>query len=113
MAYWSHKKYGAEAWSYFVNDIDCDILLFQESYPDLEILDKDGLVWNEIGDSRPWDSGVYSPKYKIREFSFNTDFFGAVTAAEIEINPELKLLVISQHTGTAEVTNHGNIGWKC
>ena len=78
MAYWSHKKYDAEAWNYFLNEINCDILLFQESFPNMDILNKDGLVWNEIGNTRPWGSGVYSSKFKIREFSFNTDFYGSV-----------------------------------
>jgi hypothetical protein len=39
MAYWSHKKYLKDAWQYYLNTINSDILLFQESYPDYEQLD--------------------------------------------------------------------------
>ncbi len=95
MAHWSHKKYSYESWNYFINELGCDILLFQESVPNFEILDKDKLVWNEIGDSRSWGSGVYSKNYKIREFNFNNSFFGAVTAAEVTVSDDLSLIVIS------------------
>jgi len=95
MAHWSHKKHDKESWNYFVNELDYDILLFQESYPNMEILDKNKLVWNEIGDNRPWGSGIYSKKYKIRELNFNNSFFGAVTASEITISDDLALIVIS------------------
>ena len=95
MAHWSHKKHDKDSWNYFVNELDYDILLFQESYPNMEILDKNKLVWNEIGDNRPWGSGIYSKKYKIRELNFNNSFFGAVTASEITISDDLALIVIS------------------
>lgn len=107
MAYWNKKQYEAEAWRYFVKDINCDILLFQESYPNMEILEEDGLVWDEIGGTRPWGSGIYSPKYKISKYSFETDFIGAVTAAEIEINSELKLIVISLYGLFENILNVG------
>ena len=105
MAYWSHKQFETEAWKYFTKEINCDVFLCQESYPNLEILDKDSLVWNEIGESRPWGSGVYCPKYKIKEYSFNNSFFGAVTAAEIEINPEFKIIVISLYGLMEKISN--------
>jgi len=95
MAHWSHKKDNVEAWKYFVEEINSDIFLFQESYPNLEILNQDSLKWNEIGNSRQWGSGIYSPKYPIKEYSFNNNFFGAVTAAEIEISSDFKIIVIS------------------
>jgi len=95
MAYWSHKKHDVEAWNYYLNDLGCDILLFQESRPNSAVLDKDGLVWNEIGGSRDWGSGIYSPKYEIQGFPLETAFVGSVTAAEIEVKPELKIIVVS------------------
>ncbi len=105
MAYWSHKKHSLESWDYFVNKLDCDTLLFQESYPNYDILDKNKLVWNEIGNSRPWGSGVYSKKHKIKELNFNNNFFGAVTASEITISDELDLIVISLYGLFEKISN--------
>jgi hypothetical protein len=48
MAYWSHKTFHTEAWEYFLDNLNCDILLFQESVPDYDKLQPDKLVWNEI-----------------------------------------------------------------
>ncbi|RDH86961.1 MAG: hypothetical protein DIZ78_05495 [endosymbiont of Escarpia spicata] len=105
MAYWSHKRHETEAWEYFTAEIGCDVLLSQESYPNLDILNSEQLVWNEIGDSRPWGSGVYSKNHKIKEYTFKNNFFGAVTAAEIEINPDLKLIVISLYGLMEKISN--------
>ena len=105
MAYWSHKQHLTEAWSYFVEKIDCDIMLFQESYPNYDILDTNNLVWNEIGDSRPCGSGIYCSKYKIKEYSFKNNFFGSVTAAEIEIKSDFKLIVISLYGLMGKISN--------
>jgi exonuclease III len=95
MAHWSHKKHSAKAWEYFLAETDSDIFLFQESVPNTDIIKTEHLVWNEIGGSRPWGSGIFSPKYKIREYSFDNCFSGAVTAAEVEINNDLTVIVIS------------------
>lgn len=95
MAYWSHKQFEKEAWEYYTGQLGCDVLLFQESYPNTNVLDTEKLIWNVIGDSRPWGSGVYSASYKIKEFSFRNNFFGAVTAAEVEVSSDFKLIVIS------------------
>ena len=105
MAYWSHKKYDKEAWKYFINNIDCDVLLFQESYPNFAILEKNRTVWNEIGNSRPCGSGIYSKKYKIRELNFNNSFFGAVTAGEITITDSFNLIVISLYGLFEKINN--------
>ena len=105
MAYWTHKRYEIDAWKYFTQEIDCDILLFQESYPNLEILNQNRLVWNKIGGTRPWGSGIYSPKFKIKEFSFKNSFIGAVTTAEIEIRPDFKIIVISLY-GLMEIISN-------
>jgi exonuclease III len=95
MAHWSHKKFNKEAWSFFLNDLHCDALLFQESVPCTEILNKEQLVWNMIGGTRPWGTGIYCPTLKINEHIFKHDFFGAVVAAEIEIKPDHSLIVVS------------------
>lgn len=95
MAYWSHRALHKEAWEYFLDNLDCDILLFQESVPDYDKLQPDKLVWNEIGGTRLWGSGIYSSKYKIKEVLIDTKFIGSVTAAEVEITENFKLIVIS------------------
>ena len=95
MAHWSHKSHDDESWEYFTNGVGSDILLFQESVPNYNALKKEHLVWSEIGGTRTWGSGIYSPNFKIRPFVFNNNFSGAVTAAEIEIHDNLKIIVIS------------------
>ncbi len=105
MAYWSHKRFSDESWNYFLHKLDYDIFLFQESSPDLNILENNRLVWNAIGNTRPWGSGVYSKQFKIREFSFKTDFFGAVTAAEVAINEDLSIIVISLYGLMEKIAN--------
>ncbi len=105
MAHWNHKKHDKEAWKYLAKSIDCDVLLFQESYPNLEVLNSSQLVWNAIGGTRPWGSGVYSSRYKIREVSFTTDFFGSITATEITIKEDLKLIVISLYGLMEKISN--------
>jgi len=105
MAYWSHRKYESEAWDYLINGTDCDVFLTQESVPNLELLDRNSLVWNEIGGTRPWGTGIYSPKYKIREFPLNTSFVGSVAAAEIEVTSETKIIVISLYALMEKIAN--------
>lgn len=95
MAYWDHKSLLREAWAYYKEDVDSDIKMFQESRPDYSVLHKNSLVWQEIGEARSWGSGVYSNKHPIRHFPFKTSSYGVVTAAEIEINPDMTLIVIS------------------
>lgn len=105
MAYWSHRKHEVEAWDYLVNDLDCDIYLTQESVPNLENLDENSIVWNEIGGTRSWGTGIYSPKYTIKEYPLNTSFIGSVAAAEIEIIPETKIIVISLYALMEKISN--------
>ncbi len=94
MAYLSHKSFHTEAWEYFLDNFNCDILLFQESVPHYDKLHTDKLVWNGIGGTRPWGSGVYSSKYNIKEVLIDTKFIGSVTAAEVEITKDFKLIVV-------------------
>jgi len=107
MAHWSHKNHDTESWRYFTNEIDSDILLFQEAVPNYKALIKEHLVWSEIGGTRPWGSGIYSPKFKINPFAFNNNFSGAVTAAEIELNENLKIIVISLYGLMEQISKVG------
>jgi hypothetical protein len=95
MAHWSHRNLNEDSWKYFSQDIGADILLFQEAYPNYSIIKEDSTVWNEIGGSRPWGSGIYSEKFKIGEFPFKNSFIGSVVASEVEIKPYFNLIVIS------------------
>ncbi len=105
MAYWSHKAFLTEAWEYFLDNLDCDILLFQESFPLYDKLHQDKLVWHEIGGTRPWGSGIYSSKYNIKEVLIDTKFIGSITAAEIEITEDFKLIVISVYALMEKILN--------
>lgn len=104
MAYWNHRNMLPKIWSFYTKDI-ADILMFQEALPDLSILRTNSLVWNAVGDTRPWGSGIYSSKYPIREVSFRNSFFGAVTAAEVEVHPEFKLIAISLYGLLEKISN--------
>jgi len=74
MANWSHIKYEIEAWEYYTKELDYNVLLFQEVNPNLKILNKAKLVWNEIGEERSWGSGIYSPKHNIKEYAFKNNW---------------------------------------
>jgi hypothetical protein len=95
MAYWTHRQSHREAWQYFTEDLHSDVFLFQEARPDFGILEKDNLVWHEADHNGHWGSGVYSPKYKIKEYTLRTNLKGAVTAAEIELYPNSSVIVVS------------------
>ncbi|MCY4524472.1 MAG: hypothetical protein OXB84_07015 [Halobacteriovoraceae bacterium] len=95
MAHWSRQSYNREAWEYFSQGLGGDILLFQESVPNFDVLDKSQVVWRPIGGTRNWGSGIYSRKYKIKEYQLKTDFIGAVTAAEVEIGKNKSLIFVS------------------
>ena len=46
MAYWSHKQHLAEAWKYLIEDLECDVVLTQESIPDYSIIKKEDFVFD-------------------------------------------------------------------
>jgi exodeoxyribonuclease-3 len=93
MSYWSHRYLLRDVWEYYTKDTD--IIICQEAYPDYSFLKRESMVWQEIGDNRPWGSGIYSPKYAIRNFPFKTIFPGIITVAEVDIDSEFKPIVIS------------------
>ena len=105
MAHWSHKKHNEKSWKYFTDNLETDIFLFQEAYPNYNILEKDKIVWNEIGNTKPWGSGIYAPNNKIKEFGFTNNFFGAVTAAEIEFKNNESLIFISLYGLMEKISN--------
>lgn len=105
MAYWSHKSLLSESWDYFLNDLGCDILLFQESYPDYSKLQPEKLIWNKIGGTRLWGSGIYSLKHNIKEIKIDTKFIGSITAAEVKINDDFSLIVISLYGLMEKILN--------
>jgi len=95
MAYWQYKNYFEEAWDCYLREIDADIIFFQEARPSKVIEnDKEHLVWNEISSNRPWGSGVYSKKYKLTEEIIKTEFKGAFSIANTNIEDK-KLTFIS------------------
>jgi len=95
MDYWKHRKSFRETCAYYLEDIDSDIRIFQEALPDYTVFKKESLVWHAIGDRRTWGSGIYCEKYPIREYSFKTDLYGSVVAAEIDVRPDYSLIVVS------------------
>jgi exonuclease III len=107
MAHWSHKNHANESWKYFTNNVGSDILLFQESVPNCNVLNKKNLVWSEIGGPRKWGSGIYSQKYTINPFPFTNNFPGAVIAAEIELHDNLNIIVISLYGLMEKISNIG------
>jgi len=94
MAYWSHKKTNGEAWNYFLNDLDVDIFLFQEAKPPENVIKETNFIWHEIGETRPWGSGIYSSKYKLSEELISTRFKGSCVIANTECS-EKKFTFIS------------------
>lgn len=105
MAYWNYRAFQSEAWKYFLQNLNCDILLFQESFPDYEKLHTDRLVWHKIGGTRPWGTGVYSPKFEIKEVLIDTKFIGSITAVEVSLTDKFKLIVISVYGLMEKILN--------
>ncbi|MAG60229.1 hypothetical protein CL619_00430 [archaeon] len=100
MAYWSHRRHFEDAWDYFLNEIDADFYFFQEAKPPKAIQDnKEHIVWNEIGGTRKWGSGIYSKKYLLREEIINGEFAdnskGIVALANTKINEDHTLTLMS------------------
>jgi len=78
MDYWKHQAMQSQAWDYFLNGIKADIYLFQEANPTKEIKNQEAnLVWEMIGQSRNWGSGIYSQKYKLAQEELDTQFKGS------------------------------------
>ncbi len=77
MAYWTHKDLLDTAWEYVLEEVQPDILLFQEGRPPKQLpIREEGLLWSEIGGSRDWGSGIYCPDFKVRPEFIEKSFRG-------------------------------------
>ena len=99
------------AWECFLNAVQADFYLAQESrpYPKAQ---EGHMVWNEIGGTRDWGSGIYSPKYEINEEDIGSKFKGALTIANANVTDTPLTLVslygLMESSGSAKgysVTN--------
>jgi len=79
------RRLNNAAWEYLLNQVQPDFFLFQEGKPPVEMQDAEHLVWAEIGGTRKWGSGVYSPGYELREESIETSFRGAISIANATV----------------------------
>jgi endonuclease/exonuclease/phosphatase family metal-dependent hydrolase len=97
MAYWSHRKVGADAWRFLENDIAPDFALLQEAVP-LETRRPACCVWREIGGRRMWGSAVVSRKLRLTEIPLgNNAHPGALTVAEVVLPRRFSLVLISMY----------------
>jgi len=95
MDYWKHKRLHNEAWNCFLSETEADIFLFQEGRPTETLREqKDLLIWNEIGGSRNWGSGIYSLKFRLFEENIETQFKGVFSIGNTQINNN-KITLIS------------------
>lgn len=83
------------AWKYYLDEISADYYLFQEAHPPEWVADEYNLVWEKIGETRAWGSGVVSKDYPLREVEIDTEFRGAVMVAESEFSSEREFILIS------------------
>jgi len=77
MAYGFHRSMLEDAWNCYLDTCDADFYLFQEGRP--SAVHNRHLVWNEIGNSRKWGSGIYSPTHEVFEEVIKSDFKGSLT----------------------------------
>ncbi len=91
------KSLLSEAWNYYLNEIKADFFLFQEAKPTDELfLQKDHMIWDEIGGTCKWGSGIYSPTNKLTKENIKTDFKGSIVIANSEVISE-RLTLISMY----------------
>ncbi|MHC4543171.1 MAG: endonuclease/exonuclease/phosphatase family protein [Planctomycetota bacterium] len=86
-----------KAWEYLDEVISPDIALVQEAVPISSqmgfigtgkqptgsFIDNETVVWQEIGGSRKWGSGVLTKSFPLREVHFNNSHQGSVIVAEV------------------------------
>lgn len=95
MDYWRRKRVHKAAWNCFLEEAKADIYLFQEGKP-LAEMKNNHLIWEEIGGSRDWGSGIYTPKYELTKDEIKTQFKGVYSVGNIKIN-DRKLTLISMY----------------
>ena len=97
MNYWQNKRMVNDAWKHYLNEVDADIYLFQEARPTEELIgDRKHLVWEEIGGTRRWGSGIYSKKFEVVKEEFKTDYQGSVVVGNIVVEG-ISLTLISMY----------------
>lgn len=92
---WNMRR-NKKSWEWLVNGLDPDIALLQESTPPHHLSSSNHFIWKLIGDTRRWGSGVYVKNLPVKGIPLKT-FGGWVTAAEVRLNNNIDLTVISLH----------------
>ena len=110
MDYWKRETENRTgAWRYLDEVIAPDIALVQEAVPissqmgfigsgkqpSGSLIDNETVVWQEIGGSRKWGSGVLTKSFPLREVHFKNSHQGSVIAAEVLFPNGLTWTVIS------------------
>jgi len=105
MAYWSHRQLHNNAWDYFLNTIDADFYLVQESVKPIQLENENNFIWHNAGDTagrRDWGNGIYSKKYKLNQEpvesiqSWNKQTFDEMcVVANSRINTDVALTIIN------------------
>jgi len=84
-----------DAWEYLLEEVPADYYLVQEVNPPEWVYDECEVIWSEIGGTRNWGSGIISQNHSLREISIDTEFGGAIMAAESDFSPDLEMTLIS------------------
>jgi exonuclease III len=92
---WNVRR-NKRAWQWIEKTLKPDIALVQESTPPPSLISDSHFVWKPIGGSRNWGTGVYVRDLPVSEVSLTT-FQGWVTVAEVKLNKNVPLIVISLH----------------
>jgi len=95
MNYWEKKGFHEESWNYFLNEIEADFYLFQESVPQ-NSLNNSNLVYKEFKDkNRNWGTGIYSKKHRLNEENINSHKDGSCVVASANIGAKKPFTLIS------------------
>jgi len=110
MDYWKRTaEERIKAWTYLDEIISPDIALVQEAVPmstqmgfigtgkqpSGSLIDNETVVWQEIGGSRKWGSGILTKNFPLREVHFNNSHQGSVIVADILLPNKSVWTVIS------------------
>jgi exodeoxyribonuclease-3 len=105
MAFWSHKSFLDQAWTYFLEEVNADIYLFQEAYPPPTLKNDPNFLWFEIGGSRNWGTGIYSKQYPLRHLQIQSEYTGSLVLGEVKVAENLELTIISLYGQLESVGN--------
>lgn len=82
-------------WRYCLDHLDADYYLLQEARPPEWVKEECALVWDRVGESRPWGSGIVSREHPLTELRIESDFRGAMMVAESSYTSETTITLIS------------------